>query len=80
MARADHYAVVFQDFGHVPRSSISSSRSTATLRSTPTSFLPRAAGEDEGGGLNVLNYLNGLNDAWFKAFNLFKPFKTLGPL
>jgi len=28
---------------------------------TPTSFLPRDAGEDEGGGLNDLNDWNGLN-------------------
>ena len=29
---------------------------------TPTSFLPRDAGEDEGGGLNDLNGLNVLNE------------------
>ena len=28
---------------------------------SPTSFLPRDAGEDEGGGLIDLNGLNGLN-------------------
>jgi len=28
---------------------------------SPTSFLPRDAGEDEGGGLSVLNGLNDLN-------------------
>ena len=28
---------------------------------SPTSFLPRVAGEDEGGGLNDLNFLNELN-------------------
>jgi hypothetical protein len=27
----------------------------------PTSFLPRVAGEDEGGGLNDWNFLNDLN-------------------
>src|SRR5687768_174862 len=35
-----------------------SSRSIALLRSTPSSFLPRVAGEDEGGGGNDLNGLN----------------------
>jgi hypothetical protein len=29
---------------------------------SPTSFLPRDAGEDAGGGLSVLNVLNGLNN------------------
>src|SRR5262245_8122993 len=38
-----------------------SNRSTATLRSTATSFLPRLAEEDEGGGLIDLNDLNFLN-------------------
>jgi hypothetical protein len=28
---------------------------------SPTSFLPRDAGEDKGGGLNDWNILNGLN-------------------
>src|SRR5262249_56363760 len=30
-------------------------------RSKPSSILPRNAGKDRGGGLNVLNYLNHLN-------------------
>jgi hypothetical protein len=32
------------------------------ITQAPTSFLPRDAGEDEGGGLNGLNILNFLND------------------
>ena len=37
-----------------------SSRSTAALSSIPSFVLPRDAGEDEGGGFNDLNFLNGL--------------------
>ena len=33
----------------------------AALRLIPHLVLPRVAGEDEGGGLNDLNYLNDLN-------------------
>jgi hypothetical protein len=43
---------------------VQSLRSVQPLRSVQalTSFLPRDAGEDEGGGLNGLNDLNGLNN------------------
>jgi hypothetical protein len=43
--------------------SVQSLRLVQPLRSVkaPTSFLPRDAGEDEGGGLNGLNGLNYLN-------------------
>jgi hypothetical protein len=34
---------------------------------SPTSFLPRVAGEDEGGGLSDLNGLNGLNKSSFRG-------------
>jgi hypothetical protein len=34
---------------------------------SPTSFLPRVAGEDEAGGLNNLNGLNVLNGDFLRA-------------
>ena len=46
------------------RISVQDVQTVQPLRSvqTPTSFLPRDAGEDEGGGLNDLNGLNVLNE------------------
>jgi hypothetical protein len=35
---------------------------------SPTSFLPRVAGEDEGGGLNDLNFWNALNCSGLDPF------------
>ncbi len=53
-------------------------RSIASLRSTanapfkpPPLFLPRDAGEDEGGGLNGLNGLNLLNKTFYSTTPLF---------
>jgi len=41
--------------------SMQSVYSLRSVQSLTSFFLPRDAGEDEGGGLNLLNYLNGLN-------------------
>jgi hypothetical protein len=48
--------------------SVQNVKAVQPLRSvrSPTSFLPRDAGEDEGGGLSVLNGLNDLN-FWSKS-------------
>jgi hypothetical protein len=52
---------------------INASRSKRSIRSKVqalTSVLPRVAGEDEGGGLNGLNFLNELNYAEGVAYCL----------
>jgi hypothetical protein len=43
------------------------SQTLQEIAATPTSFLPRDAGEDEGGGLNGAERLNGLNVLNLKA-------------